>query len=251
VRIHAHDEDELQSLLLYLTRTPDTVVTALSDLELEVSFLGSLNDHAQRTLLRKRLSDWRPERHVPACEQFNEAMVSRVERVAPDLVILAAHWSEPGDRFTSAEMRAAPGVSVFRTGLENTMRRIVSARTRVCVVLDVPELDYRMPQALLTARQRGLDTEFLRITRTELEQRYGSTVADIRAVADSFDQAVVDPKERLCPGERCDIGNATEVYYMDKNHLTIAGARVVTPTIEGCFVGLAGSETAQPPQDAR
>ena len=30
MRIHAHDEDELQSLLLYLTRTPDTVVTALS-----------------------------------------------------------------------------------------------------------------------------------------------------------------------------------------------------------------------------
>ena len=65
MRIHAHDADELQSLLLYLTRTPDTVVTALSDLELEVSFLGSLNDHAQRTLLRKRLHDWRPERPPP------------------------------------------------------------------------------------------------------------------------------------------------------------------------------------------
>jgi hypothetical protein len=65
VRIHAHDEDELQSLLLYLTRAPDTVVTALSDLELEVSFLGSLNDHAQRRLLRERLQDWRPERPPP------------------------------------------------------------------------------------------------------------------------------------------------------------------------------------------
>jgi hypothetical protein len=65
VRIHAHDPDELQSLLLYLTRTPDTVVTALSDVELEVSFLGSLNDHAQRTLLRKRLRAWRPERPPP------------------------------------------------------------------------------------------------------------------------------------------------------------------------------------------
>jgi hypothetical protein len=40
-------------------------VTALSDLELEVSFLGSLNDHAQRTMLRKRLHDWRPERSPP------------------------------------------------------------------------------------------------------------------------------------------------------------------------------------------
>ena len=65
VRIHAHDEDELQSLLLYLTRTPDTVVTALSDLELEVSFLGSLNDHAQRKLLTQRLRAWRPERPPP------------------------------------------------------------------------------------------------------------------------------------------------------------------------------------------
>jgi hypothetical protein len=65
VRIHAHDAEELQSLLLYLMRTPDAVVTALSDVELEVSFLGSLNDRAQRTLLRKRLHDWRPERPLP------------------------------------------------------------------------------------------------------------------------------------------------------------------------------------------
>lgn len=65
MRIHAHDPDELQSLLLYLTRTPDAVVTALSDVELEVSFLGSLNDRAQRKLLRKRLHDWRPERPPP------------------------------------------------------------------------------------------------------------------------------------------------------------------------------------------
>jgi hypothetical protein len=65
VRIHAHDAEELQSLLLYLTRSPDTVVTALSDLELEVSFLGSLNDRAQRKLLRERLRQWRPERPPP------------------------------------------------------------------------------------------------------------------------------------------------------------------------------------------
>ena len=65
VRVHAHDQEELQSLLLYLARAPDTVVTALSDLELEVSFLGSLNDRAQRTLLRKRLRAWRPDRPPP------------------------------------------------------------------------------------------------------------------------------------------------------------------------------------------
>ena len=65
MRVHAHDEAELQSLLVYLTRTPDAVVTALSDLELEVSFLGSLNDRAQRRLLRQRLQAWRPDRPPP------------------------------------------------------------------------------------------------------------------------------------------------------------------------------------------
>ena len=65
MRIHAHDAEELQSLLLYLTRTPDAIVTALSDLELEVSFLGSLNDQAQRRLLTQRLRAWRPERPPP------------------------------------------------------------------------------------------------------------------------------------------------------------------------------------------
>jgi len=180
----------------------------------------------------------RRERDAAACEQFNEAMVSRMAQVLPDMVILVAHWSERGDRFMSPGAHAAAGVSIFRAGLENTVRRIATAHTGVCIVLDVPELNYPIPPALLTARQRGLDPLFLRITRAEIEQRYGSTIADIHAVAKSFDLTVVDPKDRLCPGERCDIGNATEVYYMDTNHLTTAGARVVTETIKGCFVGL-------------
>jgi len=193
----------------------------------------------------------RRERDAAACEQFNEAMVSRVAQVSPDLVILAAHWSERGDRFTSPGARAAAGVSIFRAGLENTVRHIATANTGVCIVLDVPELNYPIPPALLIARQRGLDPLFLRITRAEIEQRYGPTIADIYAVAKSFDLTVVDPKDRLCRGERCDIGTATELYYMDTNHLTTAGARVVTETIKGCFVGLTRSETAQPPQRAR
>jgi len=205
---------------------------------------------ACRPLLGVTSELWR-ERDVAACGRFNEAMVSRVAQVSPDMVILAARWSEPGDRFTSPGARAAPGVSIFRAGLENTVRRIATANTLVCIVLDVPELNYPIPPALLTARQRGLDPLFLRITRAEIEQRYGSTIADIHVVAKSFDLTVVDPKDRLCRGERCDIGNATESYYMDTNHLTMAGARLVTPTIEGCFVGLTGSKTAQPPQRAR
>ncbi|HEY6126132.1 MAG TPA: acyltransferase family protein [Steroidobacteraceae bacterium] len=198
-------------------------------------------DFAARAACRPLLgvtSELRADRHVPACEQFNEAMTSLVTKLAPDMVILAAHWSEPGDRFTSPALQARSGESIFRAGLERTVQRIASARTQVCIVLDVPELNYPIPHALLTARQRGLDTEFLRITRTELAARYGSTESDIRAVVAAFHQVVVDPKESLCRGERCDFGNATEVYYMDANHLTTAGARAVTRTIDGCLAAL-------------
>jgi hypothetical protein len=44
----------------------------------------------------------RHHRSLKDCAEFNEIMFGVIERTRPELVILAAHWSEPGDRFLSA-----------------------------------------------------------------------------------------------------------------------------------------------------
>ncbi len=180
-------------------------------------------------------SGLRRDRYVQDCEDFNEAMLGVVERATPELVILAAHWSEPGDRFLSGTERAPPGASIFSVGLERTLARIAKTGARVCVVLDVPELKYPIPQALLTARQRGLDEGFLTLTREEAKAGQAGVERDVRALAARYPLVIVDPKDSLCASGRCEIGDGKTSFYMDNNHLTVAGAARVTPSIDGCF----------------
>ncbi len=198
----------------------------------------------------------RHDRYLKDCVEFNEAMFGVIERVKPDLVILAAHWSEPGDRFLSSAERAPPGVSIFSVGLERTLARIAKTGARVCVVLDVPELKYPFPHALLTARQRGLDEGILTLTREEAEAGQAAVERDIRALAARYPVDVVDPKDALCATGRCEIRDGETSFYRDNNHLTVAGARRVTPVIDGCFASLgragsaAGEQAPQPPAGA-
>jgi hypothetical protein len=180
----------------------------------------------------------RHDRYLRPCVEFNDAMFGVIDRVRPELVILAAHWSEPGDRFLSSGERAPPGESIFSVGLERTLARLTKAGARVCVVLDVPELKFPYPQALVPARQRGLDEEILTLTREEAEAGQAAVERDVRALAARYPVDIVDPKDTLCASGRCEIRDGTVSYYMDSNHLTAAGAERVTPVIDRCFASL-------------
>lgn len=180
----------------------------------------------------------RHDRSLQSCVEFNEAMFGVIEREKPELVILAAHWTEPGDRFLSSGERAPPGVSIFSVGLERTLARVSKTGARVCVVLDVPELKFPYPHALLTVRQRGLDETFLTLTRDEAEAGQAAVERDVRALAARYPFDIVDPKHVLCASGRCEIGDGKTPFYRDNNHLTVAGAERVMPSIERCFVSL-------------
>lgn len=186
----------------------------------------------------------RRDRYVNKCVDFNEAMFGVVERVRPELVILAAHWSEPGDRFLSSAERAPEGVSIFSVGLERTLTRLTQTGARVCVVLDVPELKFPIPQALLTARQRGLDEGFLMLTREEAEAGQAAVERDVRALAVRYPVNIVDTKDALCASGRCEISDGKMPWYRDNNHLTVSGAERVTSIIDGCFASLKLRESA-------
>ena len=186
----------------------------------------------------------RRDSNAKKCEEFNEAMFGVVERARPGLVILAAHWNEPGDRFLSSTERAPQGVSIFSVGLERTIARLTKTGARVCVVLDVPELKFPIPYALLTARQRGLDEGFLAPTREEAKAGQAAVERDIRALAARYPVDIVDPKDALCASGRCEFSDGKMPWYRDNNHLTVSGAERVTPTIAGCFASLERSESA-------
>ena len=57
--IKLSDPGQLRSLVRFLAFDQNLLVTAISDRELEVGFVGSLNSRAQRTAIESRLRIWR------------------------------------------------------------------------------------------------------------------------------------------------------------------------------------------------
>jgi len=58
MRIRLSDRRELRQLVLFLSLDPNVIVNVLSEDELEVSFLGSLNTLAQHRETELRLRAW-------------------------------------------------------------------------------------------------------------------------------------------------------------------------------------------------
>jgi hypothetical protein len=125
----------------------------------------------RRTFLLSPLSGissaMRRDRQVMDCEEFNEAMFEAIERVRPELVILAAHWSEPGDWFISGTDRAPQGMSIFGVGLERTIARIAKCRSPRVHGARRARAPVSGADCAAHRRQRGLDEELFTLTREE------------------------------------------------------------------------------------
>jgi hypothetical protein len=58
MRVSVSDPARLPRLLAFLAFDPTAVITPLGEDEVEVSFTGSLNSHAQQRELERRLRAW-------------------------------------------------------------------------------------------------------------------------------------------------------------------------------------------------
>jgi peptidoglycan/LPS O-acetylase OafA/YrhL len=158
------------------------------------------------------------------CASFNTAMLSAVRHIHPEVTILSAFWDLDSSRRTAMEPI-----------LESTVTAIRATGSPVCIVLDVPEVPYVEPYALAMARRRDLDTGFLYVMRSDIAARYSGFENTVRALAARQELRVVDPKDVLCSGARCDLEYAGRSLYRDANHLTAVGAMRVAPAITSCL----------------
>jgi hypothetical protein len=162
------------------------------------------------------------------CAAFNDAMSAAVQSIHPDVTILAAFWNMENLRFP----KRSPALQ-WNT-IISSLRTVPSA---VCVVLDVPYLPYGMPYSLAMARRRILDTSFIYVNRADVLSRYKDVEAPIRALESVNGVMVVDPKDALCPGERCELEWEGRSLYGDSNHLSRMGAQHVRDSLAPCFRG--------------
>jgi len=170
------------------------------------------------------------------CAAFNNAMVAAVQKIHPEVTILAAFW-DLESALADEDPSALASTREPEWNWNATIGPLRAAGSAVCVVLDVPYLRYWMPYSLAMARRRGLDTSFIYLSRADVVARYKGIEAPVRALAAANALRVVDPKDALCPGERCEIEWNGRSLYGDSNHLSKVGAMHVRDSLAPCFQG--------------
>ena len=171
------------------------------------------------------------------CDEFNRAAVEAIQAIDPALVVLNAYWMYP-DLTLEAIGDANGAPPSFVAAFERTLQAI--GRRKVCVVGDIPKLAYEMPNAyLVVARKRGLDPALLVPSRADALHRVRELDSDFAMLRERHGFALVDPMATLCAGSRCALLTPDgSPIYRDDNHLTVAGAQLLTTSLEACFDGI-------------
>lgn len=192
-----------------------------------------------RPLLDSASRAEKPARRA-ACGEFNRTVVSAIEAIDPDLVILNAYWAYPDlDIVATAAATAAAAAqdpSPFEAALERALRAIDSGHRKTCVVGDVPTLSYSMPYAYAVARKRGIDPAFIALRSEDAELQLQDVNRHFAALLQRHDFTFVNPTDVLCSGPTCAVLTADgRSVYRDNHHLSVAGAHLVGGSLEPCF----------------
>jgi hypothetical protein len=171
------------------------------------------------------------------CDEFNRAAIEAIEAIDPELVILNAYWTYP-DLTLEAIGNANGTPPSFVAAFERTLQAI--GRRKVCVVGDIPKLEYEMPNAyLVVSRKRGIDPALLVPSRADALLRLRDLDRDFAELRERHGFAFVDPIATLCAGSKCSLLTPDGwPIYRDDNHLTVAGALLLTTSLEACFDGI-------------
>ena len=191
------------------------------------------------------------------CRLFDEAVLRLASRADIDTVVLAAHWSlyatgervgretgpgshilgAPTDRWSSGASETA-----FRRGLEAAVGALAAAGKRVVVVGPVPEVGLDVPAVLAQAAWRGRRVDigpspaaFAARNRVVL-----SVLADLEARGLA---RIVRPDAVLCDAARCRVEGGGRALYADDNHLSLHGAALVGPLLDGALASPAAATT--------
>jgi hypothetical protein len=183
------------------------------------------------------------------CVEFNRAVAALVtghERIGT--VILAARWViaargtrykfEPGDRveirdaeFTAGEDNEA----VFRRGLARTLEALANAHKRIVVIGPLPEIGWRVPDALAKA---PLDVG---PTVAEFRSRQQPVLRAFAALAAKVPFEVIWPQRVLCNTDRCPAVVDGKPLYRDEEHVSAYGAHRLVPLLSPIFEATAAA----------
>jgi len=201
--------------------------------------------------------------HARECASFNQAALARVrDDPAIKTVVLAGYWSAPfdqeaaGQRFvldTQPDAEVTPGQSreYLRQGLAATVGMMTAAGKTVVLVKDVPMFGFdpvRAVAAALIPARKAMATVLGMPPSGDGQTAADSLVINKGDVASAYIDDIgrrypavmlVDPAATLCAAGRCSYSGRADLYYLDSQHLTAVGGRVMLnqPAIVALLAG--------------
>ncbi len=179
------------------------------------------------------------------CARFNRRVLRTIRAKRIHTVFLVARWgidalgiapyealnASPQVFIEDAGVRA-PSLSenrqVFERALTRTLRALQGLK--VYILLDVPNPDVSVPGYLARKANAGTIGTKLRIKPDTLARSRTMHLL-IRRIAARQGARVLSPFPWLCRGDRCLIAFDDHALYMDNQHLSRYGARLLTPMV--------------------
>jgi peptidoglycan/LPS O-acetylase OafA/YrhL len=166
-----------------------------------------------------------------ACTAWREAVLSKVDRLEPALVIVAS------GRYVLPADRRAHSADYYADGLRRMLVRIDAP---LAMIADTPHGEIDIPACL--ARNR----DNVAACVVDRDEAYGrNEPSRSRRIAEALNIPLIDMGPALCPGDRCAPIVDGTVTLHDEHHLTAATSRRLAPAL-GVAVATALARASAP-----
>jgi hypothetical protein len=188
---------------------------------------------------------------MPDCRAFNDAVMAPMKDARIRDVILESRWAkyaegtawgvEPkghpivlhDDACTSGET-ARDNHAVFARGLWRTLGQLRALGKNIVIVAGVPEIGWPVP-AVLARRALARDRTDVNLPLHVYMRRQKFVLATFDRIHRQGGARVLYPHRILCAGGTCDVALNGIPLYRDEHHLSVFGARQLTPLMRGAF----------------
>ena len=182
------------------------------------------------------------------CRDFAEAVVTLAIATEIDQVFLAAYWTDyaegaslapgGGHVFLTDDDVVTGSIegnhTVFRAGLERTVKALTEANIQVVLIGPVPEVAWPVPETLARITARGSDAD-IRTGRAAYLTRSAFVFETFQAMREKYGASLLRPDSVLCGSAKCEIVRDGHPLYRDAHHLSTHGAGLIEPIFGPAF----------------
>lgn len=167
------------------------------------------------------------------CRDFNNAVMSTIERLQPDKIVIAANWPYYF-RASQLATATASGLRLNDQDIAGALMRTLtwaSSKAPVNIMAPVPDMGKDTPSVLAKTALLG-KSESVSVSLQNIRERQATSMDAIKTASSDLGIPVLDPVSLLCNETTCIGGDASGIIFADSNHLSAKGAQKLAPLLD-------------------